>query len=165
MQTDLGVLQDYYLRAYDVVRQYTSDSYILINASQSPFESGTEGHWTSFMNPDQGFTKVAMDLHYYHCFGNTFDNPDDAIAYIHSDNGRAGQINDFRNKNPKGMIIGEWSGCGVNGKYNEFIRAQVEEYSKTSLGWTFWSWTPGSGDVWSLKTAFNNGWLDPQFPC
>ncbi|CAG2180249.1 unnamed protein product, partial [Oppiella nova] len=75
---DIGKLQDYYKRAYAAVRKHSADSHIVLNPLITPFESGTESHWTGFMNPGQGFTKVAMDLHYYSCFGGGADqtNPD-----------------------------------------------------------------------------------------
>lgn len=105
-QSDRGVLQDYYKRAYERVRQHSANSYIVINPLISPFESGTESYWTGFMNPDQGYSKVVMDLHYYSCFGGDGDqtNPDGAINYIRYD--RQGQINDYHSKNPKGIIVG-----------------------------------------------------------
>lgn len=167
--TDVDVLQDYYLRAYDVVRQVSEDCFIIINSMITPFDSGTEEHWVNFMNPDQGFTKVAMDLHYYHCYGGDGDveDADAAIEYIKT--GRRGQIQDFMNKNPKFMIIGEWSGCGHfdTSRVGEFIATQAEVYGETSLGWTFWSWTEAETGLsaWSLKTVFDQGWIDPIYPC
>ena len=166
--TNIATLQDYYKRAYAKVRQHSPDSYIVINPLINPFESGTESHWTGFMNPSQGFTKVAMDLHYYSCFGGSGDqsNPDGAIRYINND--RKNQIADYKQKNPKLMIIGEWSACGhfSNSRAGDFTKAQVNVYDTASLGWTFWSWTNGApGNVWSVKRAFNSGWLPNQYPC
>lgn len=167
-QSDRGVLQDYYKRAYERVRQHSANSYIVINPLISPFESGTESYWTGFMNPDQGYSKVVMDLHYYSCFGGDGDqtNPDGAINYIRYD--RQGQINDYHSKNPKGIIVGEWSACGHFdvSRAGDFAKIQAEVYGTTRNGWTFWSWTNGgTNNVWSLKTAFNQGWLPSQFPC
>jgi len=167
-QSNMGVLQDYYKRAYDRVRQYSRDSFIIINPLINPFESGVEGHWTGFMNPDQGYTKVGMDLHYYSCFGGGADqtNADGAIGYIRYD--RQQQIDEYKSKNPKGMMIGEWSACGHFdvSRAGDFAKAQVDVYGSTSYGWTFWSWTDGgTNNVWSLKTAFNQGWIPNQFSC
>ena len=165
---DIGVLQSYYKRAYERVRQHSPDSYIIINPLISPFESGTESHWTSFMNPDQGFHKVAMDLHYYSCFGGNGDqtNADGDIGYINND--RKAQIAEYTKKNKKLMFIGEWSACGhfPAVRAGDFAKAQVNVYDQASLGWTFWSWTGGQpGNMWSMKTAFNYGWIPNQYPC
>ncbi|CAG2172385.1 unnamed protein product [Oppiella nova] len=143
---DIGKLQDYYNRAYAAVRKHSADSHIVLNPLITPFESGTESHWTGFMNPDQGFTKVAMDLHYYSCFGGGADqtNPDGAIGYINWD--RKNQIADYHAKNPKQMLIGEWSACNHfnnPGRNGDFTKAEVNVYNQASLGWTFWSWTGG----------------------
>jgi len=158
----ISVLQDYYKRAYAKIRQYSANSHIVLNPLINPFESGTESHWTGFMNPNDGFHKVSMDLHYYSCFGGAPDqsNADGAIGYINYD--RKNQIADYMQKNPKPMLIGEWSSCGhfsVN-REGDFTKAQVDVYNTANLGWTFWSWTNGApGNVWSLKTAFNSGWM------
>ena len=159
----INVLQDYYKRAYTRVRQHSPDSHIVLNPLINPFESGTEAHWTGFMNPNQGFSKVSMDLHYYSCFGGPSDqsNPDGAIGYIKYD--RKNQIADYMHKNPKPMLIGEWSACGhfSSSRTGDFARAQVDVYNTANLGWTFWAWTNGApGNVWSLKTAFNSGWIN-----
>lgn len=165
---DVLVLQDYYLRAYDVIRQYSPDAFIIINALQRPWETGTEERWATFMNPDQGYTKVGMDLHYYSCMGgdSDFDNADDSINYINTV--RAQQINDFKNASPKYQFIGEWAACGnfEEERKGEFTRAQIDVYSETTLGWTFWTWiTDVDPEEWSLKYAFENEYLEPIYPC
>lgn len=159
---NVQTLQDYYKRAYAAVRKHSANSWIVINPMISPFESGTESHWTGFMNPNQGYSKVAMDLHYYSCFGGGPDqsNPDGAIGYINWD--RKNQISDYIKQNPKPMLIGEWSGCwhAGSGREGDFIKAQVNVYNTANLGWTYWSWAPGTtGNSWSLKSAFNAGWM------
>lgn len=108
---DIPKLQDYYKKAYDAVRRHSPNSYIVINPLITPFESGVESHWTNFMDPEQGYSKVAMDLHYYSCFGGSGDstNADSNINYIKYD--RKGQIDEFKVKNRKLQIIGEWSAC------------------------------------------------------
>jgi len=162
-QSNMNVLQDYYKRAYAAVRKHSPDSWIVINPLINPFESGTEGHWTGFMNPDQGYTKVSMDLHYYSCFGGACDQTtaDGAIGCIRYD--RQNEVNNYHNVNPKPMLVGEWSACGHFdvGRAGDFAKAQVDVYNSAGLGWTFWSWTNGApNNMWSLKTAFNQGWID-----
>ena len=155
------VLQDYYKRAYARIRKHSPNSYIVISPLMFPFESGTEAQWTGFMNPSQGYHNVSMDLHYYSCFGYDADqsDPDKAIKYIKVD--RKKQIDDYINKNPKPMLIGEWSSCGhfSTNRTREFTQAQVNVYNKAKLGWTFWSWKDDH-PVWNMKTAFKSGWID-----
>jgi hypothetical protein len=161
--SNMTVLQDYYKRAYAKIRQHSANSYVVLNPLINPFESGTEAHWTGFMNPNEGFHNVGMDLHYYSCFGGSPDqnNADGAIGYIKTD--RKNQIADYMHKNPKPMLIGEWSACEHFGaaRAGDFMKAEVEVYNTANLGWTFWSWTDGAkGNLWSLKSAFNAGWIE-----
>ena len=155
------VLQDYYKRAYARIRKHSPNSYIVISPLMFPFESGTEAQWTGFLNPSQGYHNASMDLHYYSCFGYDADqsDPDKAIKYIKVD--RKKQIDDYINKNPKPMLIGEWSSCGhfSTNHTREFTQAQVNVYNKAKLGWTFWSWKDDH-PVWNMKTAFESGWID-----
>jgi hypothetical protein len=165
--SNMTVLQNYYKKAYAKIREYSTNTYIVINPLINPFESGTESYWINFMNPPD-YTKVAMDLHYYSCFGGGPDqsSADGAIGYINYD--RKNQISDYASKNKKLMFIGEWSACGHFDKSREgdFTKAQVNVYNTASLGWTFWSWTDGaSGNVWSMKTALNSGWMDGFYVC
>jgi hypothetical protein len=165
---DIPKLQDYYKRAYERVRQHSKDAYIVLNPLINPFESGTESHWTGFMNPAQGYNNVAMDLHYYSCFGGPSDqsNADGAIAYAKND--RKNQISDYMKHNPKLILIGEWSACAriPANRAGDFTKAELEAFNTASLGWTFWSWTNGApGNVWSLKTAFNSHWMGDLYPC
>jgi len=164
---DIGKLQDYYNRAYAAVRKHSADSVIVINPLING-ESGVEDHWINF---GKGMTRLAMDLHYYSCFGGGPDqtNPDGAIGYINYD--RKNQISTFASRNPgKKMLIGEWSSCNHfnnPGRNGDFAKAEFNVYDQASLGWTFWSWTPGSGELWSLKTNFERGWVPANlvFPC
>jgi aryl-phospho-beta-D-glucosidase BglC (GH1 family) len=164
---DIPKLQDYYNRAYAAVRKHSADSVIVINPLING-ESGVEDHWINF---GQGMTRLAMDLHYYSCFGGGPDqtNPDGAIGYINYD--RKNQISTFASRNPgKKMLIGEWSSCNHfnnPSRNGDFAKAEFNVYDQASLGWTFWSWTAGSGELWSLKTNFERGWVPANlvFPC
>lgn len=104
-------MQDYYKKAYAAIRKHSTNSYIVINPSMTPFEYGTESYWTNFMNPDQGYTKVAMDLHYYSCFNGAGDSTDADFNIDYINTKRVAQIKEFKEKNPKLQIIGEWSAC------------------------------------------------------
>jgi len=161
---NVGILQDYYQRAYTRIRQYaTNNPIIMLNPLISPFQSGTESEWTGFMNPANGYVNVWMDLHYYECFGGPWNasNPESVIDYAKYN--RAQQINYYNQVNPKPMIVGEWSDCGVPVSSNypyQFMQAQVDSYGLATAGWTFWAWpNPSQGNVWSLQTAFNSGWI------
>jgi len=162
---NVSVMHDYYKRAYARIRQYSPNSHIVISPLSFPYESGTEAHWTGFMNPNQGYHNVSMDLHYYSCFGGPADkkNADEAIKYIKND--RKNQINYYKNKNPKPMLIGEWSACGhfPVSRAGDFTKAQVEVYNTANLGWTFWSWSDHNdspNNEWNMKNVFKSGWMN-----
>lgn len=160
LNVNLSVLQDYYKRAYRKIRQYSPNSQIVISPLLTD-QAGTGPEWTEFMNPNEGYQKVSMDVHYYSCFGGPPDqsNPDGAIGYIKWD--RRYQIIDYESKNSKSLLIGEWSACGhfPDNRVGDFMRAQVDVYNTASLGWTFWSWTAPS-NRWSMKTVFELGWMN-----
>lgn len=127
---NVTVLQNYYQMAYKRVRLFSPDSVIVINPLISPFQSGTEPEWTGFMNPNAGYERVWMDLHFYSCFGGPADqtNADAAIAYIRND--RQAQVNQYKSVNPKPMFVGEWSGCGHfnTSRTGDFVQAQMQVY-------------------------------------
>lgn len=169
---NIDVLLNFYKQAYDVVRRYSSEGHVLINGRIAPFDWGTESQWTGFMNPEQGFTKVSMDIHFYSCFGGDSDVSDAnaAIDYIRVERQR--QINDYKNVNPKPLMIGEWSSCGHfdNTRSQDFTKAQVDVYNTANSGWTFWSWhvdgaSGGDGDLWTMRTLLDRGWIPDAYPC
>lgn len=158
---DIGILQDYYKRAYAAVRKHSANSWVVINPLIFPDESGAEPHWTGFMNTNQGFSRVAMDLHFYSCMGGPSDlsDADGVIGYTKRD--RKNAIEHYMKVNPKPVLIGEWSACmhSDQNRLADFMRAEVQVFNEANLGWTFWSWTEATGEAWSLKTAFNKEWI------
>ena len=164
---DVWKLQDYYKRTYDRIRQHSNHSYVVISPLNG-HETGAEAHWTGFMNPAQGYHNVAMDLHFYSCFGGEADKKgsDAVIGYVKKE--RMNQILDYMKKSPKPLLIGEWSACGQvsEDRVWELYKAQVEVYNQANLGWTFWSWTVNPmGNRWSLKAAFEKHWVADLYPC
>jgi len=155
---DTNVLRRYYLRGYQAVRKYTNKP-VVINPLISPFQSGTEPEWTSFMRDNNQYTNIWYDLHYYSCFGGPPDqsNSGGAIGYINHD--RANEIRAFKNAQPgKKILVGEWSGAnhfGDNG-VNEFVNAQMNTYGNVGDGFSFWSWA-GSGGGWKFEDMLNRG--------
>lgn len=169
---NLDILQNFYKQGYDILRRHSPDGFVLINGRIAPFDWGTENEWKGFMNPDQGFTRVAMDIHFYSCFGGDSDisDADQAIKYIREQRQR--QIDDYKYWNPKPLMIGEWSACGHydRNRAEDFTKAQVDVYNTANLGWTFWSWHVdgaygNDNDLWSLKTLADRGWVPDAYPC
>ncbi|PRP74050.1 putative glucan 1,3-beta-glucosidase [Planoprotostelium fungivorum] len=153
---NVQVLKAYYLSAYAAVRKMTNKP-VVLNPIISPFQYGTEGDWTSFMQGGQ-YTNVWYDLHYYSCFGGDPDqnNSGGAIGYINWD--RKNQIAAFKAAQPgKKMLIGEWAGANHFGDDNVvgFVNAQMNVYG-TADGWTFWSWA-GSGGGWNFRDMLGKG--------
>ncbi|PRP74051.1 putative glucan 1,3-beta-glucosidase [Planoprotostelium fungivorum] len=151
---DTNVLRNYYLAAYAKIRTMTNKP-VVINPLISPFQSGTELEWITFM---PGFTNVWYDLHYYSCFGGDGDQTSSggAIGYINWD--RKNQIAAFKAAQPgKKILVGEWSGANHFGDDNVvgFVNAQMNVYG-TADGWTFWSWA-GSGGGWNFRDMLGKG--------
>jgi aryl-phospho-beta-D-glucosidase BglC (GH1 family) len=168
--TSLEVLQDFYKRAYTAVRKH-SDAWVLIMPLQEG-DSGQNDHWAKFMNKDQNYTKVGMDIHMYSCFGGASDqNTMDGVTnYVKND--IKNWIAQYIKVNPKPMLVGEWSACqhADKTKFGDFFKTEWEVFGTANLGQTFWSYSDQgipadqpSGycdkDAWSLKTAIKNGWV------
>jgi len=163
--TAIPPLQAYYINAYNRIRSFmNNDPVIVINPLITPFQSGTESEWVNFMNPNQGYVNVWVDLHYYECFGNYFNQSDPESIIDYAKNDRKQQIQQYNSVNPKPMVILEWSTCGVqdtNGYATQFTQAQINSYALATSGWAFWAWpNPSQGNVWSFQTALNEGWVN-----
>jgi glucan 1,3-beta-glucosidase len=159
---NVDTIKSYYAEAYRRVRKYSSEAWVVLNPLISPFQSGTEPEWTGFMNPDQGYRNVFMSLHYYHCFGGMPSGDQAVINYARYQ--RAAQIAQYNRVNPKPMLCDEWSACGVSeGRLGDMIQAQLAAFEGAAGGWSYWAWSQTwGGDAWSLKTAFQKGWITPN---
>jgi len=154
-KVDTGVLKRFYQNAYARIRKHDSNGIIVINPLITN-QNVAQDEWTNFMNPPQ-YTNVWMSIHWYHIWGFEGKSDGDKLNYIKWD--RMGQVNEYKEKNPKKGIIDEWSNGGISDG-NAAMQAQLIPFNQMDGGWTFWSWSKTwGGDSWSLKAAFEKGWI------
>lgn len=141
---DMNILQNYYLDAYDAIREYNSDVYV-------GFHDGFRNYdytWTNFFN-NNDFTNVFFDIHLYQTFGDGWGDFDifDHVEFVHDE--QKGTIDRYDGIVP--IVIGEWS-LGLQGNVYEglnyestelvkkaFGAAQFNEY-ENAFGWFFWNY-------------------------
>ena len=94
-------------------------------------------------------TNIVIDLHYYHCFGDNFQNISyDQHKQIMSTHYQ--QIIDIQKHNI-GVFIGEWS-CAINNNVTDhktFFQDQLTVYNSAN-GYFFWNWKDKNYG-WSLQ--------------
>jgi len=90
-------LKNYYKAAYDVVRQYIPNTYVIMS---NPLATDSK-LLLSFV---KGFDKVVLDVHYYNMFWDKFNgmNVQQNIDYIRND--RAGDLSGFSSSNALSFV-------------------------------------------------------------
>jgi glucan 1,3-beta-glucosidase len=158
--TDIKLIQKFYLDAYKRLRKVLKDKYIVMH------DGFRMNEWEDFFTSND-FVNVVLDSHLYQCFGGHFREFDEEKHRKHA----LGRIEDLKRiEKFVPLIIGEWS-LGVN--RNDFVTVEnindVEKvYAKAQLeawkycsGHTFWSYKiedPNSG--WNLRTLVERGIID-----
>ncbi|XP_072952667.1 probable glucan 1,3-beta-glucosidase A [Typha angustifolia] len=134
----LDVLVSYYMRGYQIVRNYSSTAYVIICqriGNADPME---------LYQANIGTSKVVVDLHYYNLFDPYFDNMSgvENIQFIFKS--RAEQLQALNSANGPLVFIGEWVNewsvpNATQIQYQMFGRAQLEVYNNASFGWSYWT--------------------------
>eukprot|EP00850_Spirogloea_muscicola_P011959 SM000076S21780 [mRNA] locus=s76:278637:282461:+ [translate_table: standard] len=136
----MSILQDYYTKAYDIVRSYSPCAYV----SFSPLTDSPDSAFDDFMTVRQGYNNVIFDAHVYHVFDGTFTNK--SAAY-NIDYTRTTSVDYLKGLEKGGhlVMVGEWSlamygdAQATSQDTAAFGTAQLETYGGTSAGWFFWS--------------------------
>ncbi|RHN65397.1 putative glucan 1,3-beta-glucosidase [Medicago truncatula] len=159
MNEPLGVNQDslknYYKLAYDVVRKYIPNTYVIMS---NPLATDSK-LLLSFV---KGFDKVVLDVHYYNMFWDKFNgmNVQQNIDFIRND--RAGDLSGFSSSNALSFVgewTAEWSIQGASMQdYQRYVQTQMDVYSRATFGWAFWSYKC-QNNKWSLKWLIENGYI------
>ncbi|KAF5940509.1 hypothetical protein HYC85_021676 [Camellia sinensis] len=154
----LDSLNKYYSAGYNVVRKYSSMTYVIMSNRLGaidpqelfPIASSLEGS--------------VIDIHYYNLFSNSFNNMSvqQNIDFIY--NNRSAQLNQVTTSNEPLTFIGEWvtewKVSGVAKKdYQRFGKAQLEVYGRASFGWSYWT-LKNVNNHWSLKWMIDKCFLD-----
>lgn len=153
----LDVLIFYYMRGYQVVRNYSSTAYVIICqriGNADPME---------LFKANIGDSNVVVDLHYYNLFDTFFSNMSvaDNIQFIYES--REPQLQALNSANGPLIFIGEWvnemnSTSASQLQYQMFGTAQLEVYGSASFGWSYW--TLKNDEVhWDFEWNIRNKYL------
>ncbi|PRP79711.1 LRR receptor-like serine/threonine-protein kinase GSO1-like [Planoprotostelium fungivorum] len=156
---NMDLLQQFYRTAYNTIRQYSNDSFVIISPLSAPSQTGTESIWVNFMI-DSTYKRVYVDMHYTLCQQGAYSyNDDDRLQYI---NNISSLIDQFNQVNSKLLYVGEWNLCGISRDKAHFAASNLlQTFSAAGGGWSYWNWK--SNQTWStMKTAFTEGWMAPN---
>ncbi|PRP87384.1 putative LRR receptor-like serine/threonine-protein kinase [Planoprotostelium fungivorum] len=153
----LNYIEQYYQLTYGVIRKYCSTCLVVISPMTIPIQTGGEDPWPNFMSDTNQYKYVYMDLHSYQCFGGVGGTDDEKIQNVYDV--KAKFVTDYNKVNPKPLMIGEWSLCGVSaGKEWQLANAQLQAWTQAKGGWTYWSWK-AAGSAWSMSEGYRQGWF------
>jgi glucan 1,3-beta-glucosidase len=170
----IATVQNYYLKAYDVVRKYLSAEKCLV-IMDGAF---TWNAFNGFMS-DPKYQNVAIDLHRYQCF-------DPVLSTLSWD----GHLNYTCTHEKFGLpeitlptLMGEWSLSWymepddsrerppppTDPSEQLFLKrfglAQMNTYeSGNSIGWFFWNFKTEKAPLWNYILGVQKGWLPCHLP-
>ncbi|KAG5241777.1 glucan 1,3-beta-glucosidase [Salix suchowensis] len=154
---DLDTLKKYYQAGYDAVRKHSENAYVILSNRLGPADS------KELLSFASGLKRVAIDVHYYNLFSDSFNsmNPQQNIEYIY--NQRASALATVTTTNGPLSFIGEWTGeWAVQGAsmqdYQNFAKAQLDVYGRATFGWAYWAYQCAENH-WSLKWMIENNYI------
>uniref|UniRef100_A0A0E0B9N0 Uncharacterized protein n=1 Tax=Oryza glumipatula TaxID=40148 RepID=A0A0E0B9N0_9ORYZ len=157
-----GMLKKYYQDAYNAVRKYTSDAYVIMS---NPISADYSNEILQFAG---GFFGAVFDVHYYNMFNGSFDNTTAEwnIQFVRND--RSAELRSVTKQNGPLTYVGEWvAEWKVNNAseedYKRFAQAQLDVYSQATFGWAYWSFKHVQNH-WSLEWMIKNGYISLNQP-
>lgn len=153
----LDTLKKYYQAGYDAVRKYTQNAYVILSNRLGNADAKELLSFASSLHC------VAIDVHYYNLFSDSFSNMNaqQNIDFIH--NQRSSDLDTVTTANGPSIFVGEWTGeWEVNGAsmedYQNFAKAQIEVYGRAQFGWAYWAYKCAA-NYWSLKWMIENNYI------
>lgn len=144
----IGLLLDYYQRAYQIVRNNCPARVGVIFSDA--FRSGEMSRALA----DLGMSNVAMDMHMYQIF----TDADEALDL----NGHIRKTikawpKEIREASRVPIMIGEWSAAMSESRYTyaaqdyqKYARTQIEMFESCGVGWVYWTALTYGDGAWSL---------------
>ncbi|WP_163195424.1 glycoside hydrolase family 5 protein [Clostridium thermarum] len=161
----MDILQDYYLRGYEVCRKHLDESIAIV------FHDGFRlKEWKNFMREDK-YKNVILDTHMYQCFSDEHTRLNMAEHLMLAAGGRTEEIKEMSQYFK--IIVGEWS-LGIHpvktleGMNDLQLDASNRAYGAAQLlsyenaeGWFFWSYKLDNKDMatWDFRRSVEKGWL------
>ncbi|KAK2385843.1 putative glucan 1,3-beta-glucosidase A [Trifolium repens] len=152
---NLDSLKKYYTTAYDVVRKYNPNAYVIMS---NPLGEDSKV-LLSFVS---GFNKVVLDVHYYNLYTDKFSNMNVQQNIDYINNERVSELSGVSSTNAL-SFVGEWTAeWNVQGAskqdYQRYGQPQLDVYSRAAFGWAYWSYKC-QYNHWSLKWMIENGYI------
>ncbi|KAH6786714.1 hypothetical protein C2S52_006266 [Perilla frutescens var. hirtella] len=153
----LDTLTKYYRGGLEAVRRHSTTAYIVLSNRLGPHEP------RELFSLANGFTKVAIDVHYYNLFSSIFDNltVQQNIDYVY--NNRTEQLSEITTSNGPLVFVGEWVaewqvGGATKEDYQRYAEAQLQVFGQAKFGWAYWA-LKNVNNYWSLEWMINNGYI------
>lgn len=152
---NLDSLKKYYKEAYDAVRKYNPNAYVIMS---NPLDADSKV-LLSFVT---GFNKVVLDVHYYNLYSDKFTNMNVQQNIDYINNERASDLSGVSSTNAL-SFVGEWTdeflvqGASMQ-DYQRYGQAQLDVYSRATFGWAYWAYKC-QYNHWSLKWMIENGYI------
>ncbi|XP_020257372.1 probable glucan 1,3-beta-glucosidase A [Asparagus officinalis] len=153
----LDTLKKYYQDAYNTVRKYTIDAYVIMcnRLSASP---------TELLQFASGLQGSVVDVHYYNLYTSNFNglNVQQNIDYLN--NNRSAELSTVDSSNGSPLVlVGEWvAEWEVNDAtkedYQRFAAAELNVFGRASFGWAYWT-LKNVQNHWSLEWMITNGYI------
>ncbi|XVF61671.1 hypothetical protein PTKIN_Ptkin08bG0149200 [Pterospermum kingtungense] len=152
----LDALTNYYKAGYDAVRKHTN-AYVILSNRLGPVDS------KELLSFASGLDRVAIDVHYYNLYSDSYKNMNvqQNIDFIY--NQRASDIGTLTSANGPLVFVGEWTAeFAQQGEsmedYQRFAKAQIDVYGRATFGWGYWAYKCEQNH-WSLKWMIENNYI------
>lgn len=155
----LDALTKYYKAAYDAIRKYTN-AYVILSARLGPADPKELFSLASTMN------RVAIDVHYYNLFSDSFSGMTVQQNIDFVNNQRASDLGSLTSANGPLVLVGEWTAEFARNDasmedYQRFAKAQLDVYGRATFGWAYWAYNCDRNH-WSLKWMIENNFIQLQ---
>ncbi|MBA0851220.1 hypothetical protein Goshw_015561 [Gossypium schwendimanii] len=149
-------LTKYYKAAYDAIRKYTN-AYVILSARLGPADPKELFSLASTMN------RVAIDVHYYNLFSDSFTGMTVQQNIDFVNNQRASDLGSLTSANGPLVLVGEWTAEFARNDasmedYQRFAKAQLDVYGRATFGWAYWAYNCDRNH-WSLKWMIENNFI------
>ncbi|XP_006661724.2 uncharacterized protein LOC102701660 isoform X1 [Oryza brachyantha] len=155
-KVSLATLTKYYQEAYNVVRKYTLQAYVILQNRAY----GDSMEILSFANSLFG---AVIDVHYYNLYDSIFDNftVEQNINFVR--NNRSSELSTVTKQNGPLTFVGEWVAewyvdNASKEDYQRFAQVQLDLYGGASFGWSYWSFKHVENH-WSMEWMIKNGFI------
>ncbi|PRP87381.1 hypothetical protein PROFUN_01643 [Planoprotostelium fungivorum] len=153
---DLDNYKIYYQRAYNIVRNYNDQVFIIIDlpSDQNP----TDPYWIDFMTSSYHHD-VWYNYQFFACqgqFGSTDDDTIDMVLKLQV--GNLSNYNQAERKRP--LVVDAFNACGVSfDRTGDIMSVLWKVVNQASAGWIYESWSYNALRQWSMHSMYDYGFI------